>query len=108
MRKRLPHRIEVQSYSVTTSATGDRSQKTWTTDETVWGHMRPLSGFKGFIADRQKTEVTHVCDMYYYADSPLASKARLVKDSENYSISWVEEVDGRTHWLRVFCKRIDP
>lgn len=108
MRKRLPHRVEVQTYSVTTSATGDRSGKTWTTAQTVWGHMRPTSGFKGKIADRVTAEVTHVCDLYYYADTPINSKDRLRKESETYGITYIEEVDGRTHWLRIFCKRVDP
>jgi SPP1 family predicted phage head-tail adaptor len=108
MRKRLPHRIDVQSYTVTTTATGDRSGKTWTTLQTVWGDMKPLSGFQGNIAGRSMTEVSHVCDMYYYATTPLKSRDRLVKDSENYSITWVEEIDGLTRSLRVFCKRVDP
>jgi len=108
MRKRLPHRITVQTYSVTTSATGDRSGKTWTAYKTVWGHMKPISGFRGFIADRQATKVTHVCDMYYNEDQALKSRDRLVKDSENYSISWVEEVDGRTRHVRAFCEKVDP
>lgn len=91
MRKRLPHRIEVQTYSVTTSATGDRSGKTWTRSSTVWGHMRPTSGYTGDIAGRDMSIVSHVCELYYNEDTPLNAKDRLVKDSENYSIQWIEE-----------------
>jgi SPP1 family predicted phage head-tail adaptor len=108
MRKRLPHRIAVQTYSVTTSATGDRSNKVWTTIRTVWGEMKPSSGYRGQIAGKAATEVTHVCEMYYHEDTPLNTKDRLVWGAENYGITYVEEVDGRTRHVRVFCKRIDP
>jgi len=108
MRKRLPHRVAVQTFSVTTSATGDRSGKTWATSSTVWAHMKPLSGFKGDIAGRDVSQVSHVCDMYYNEDTALNAKDRLLMDSENYAIQWVEEVNGRTHEVRVFCRRVDP
>lgn len=107
MRKRLPHRIEVQKFTAVESQYGDRSGRTWATDRTEWGHMKPLSGFEGRIAGRDVSQVTHVCEMYYNPGDPLKPKDRLRWQSENYSITWIENVDGRDHSIRVFCRRVD-
>lgn len=70
--------------------------------------MKPTSGYTGDIAGRDMSIVSHVCELYYNEDTPLNAKNRLVKDSENYSIQWIEEVDGRTRHVRAFCRRVDP
>ena len=107
MRQRRPHRVTVQRFTASVSSNYDASGRTWTDLRTVWANMMPLSGFRGSLAGRDVSKVSHVCEMAYDPSDALRAADRLSYGSETYSINWIDNVHGLKREVRAFCQRID-
>lgn len=55
---KLRHRVELQTATDTTAASGQISQ-TWATTLTVWADVRPVSAYESFQAQQLQAEITH-------------------------------------------------
>lgn len=104
---RRPHRVKVERFTAALTDNYDASGRTWAEVRTVWAWMLPLSGFKGTLAGRDVSKVSHVCEMLYDPSDPLRPADRLVYGGENYAIEWIENVRGLKREVRAFCRRVD-
>jgi len=99
---RLRHRVEVQTLSGSTSASGrGLSQKTFTTAETVRADVQFLNGREGLLAKQLVPSATHRVHVRY--SSNIDETARLKFGSRYLNIISVERVDERQREMWLLC-----
>ena len=79
----LRHRLAVQTFSESRDSQGGVT-KSWSTDSTVWGSIRPLSGKELVSAQQVDAKVTHKIEIRYY--SGLDTTYRIQNDSRTFNI----------------------
>jgi len=88
----LRHRIAIQSASESRDSMGGVTYS-WSTDDTVWGHIRPLSGKELVEAKQIDARVTHKIIIREY--SSLTPSHRFQNDSRNFNISSILNIQER-------------
>lgn len=98
---RLRHRVAIQTAATSRTDSGFATQ-TWTTQETVWASVEPISGRELMEADQVEGAVTHRVRMRYTANA--TRKARLVHDSRTLEILAVIDKQDRNSELELLCQ----
>ena len=98
----LRHRLTLQYPVETRTASGDVSV-VWTTDSTVWGAIKPISG-KEYIAASQTQNETDVRVLMRY-HATIAPTWRVVNDGLAYSIHSIINSDTRDSVMTLMCSQ---
>ena len=98
---RLKHRVSIQTQSTTLDTYGEPSDS-WSTDETVWAAIEPVSGAERDIGEGLAGSVSHRVLMRYTANA--TPKKRLLFGSRVLGIVSVLNHDEQDEYLRIFCK----
>ena len=96
---KLRHRIEIQSY--TTVREGGQNVKTWSTRETLWAWVRPMSGREKMNAQQVAAEITHKILIRYY-DS-LAPTNRIKFGGRYFDINFIADYDEKNEFMEIMC-----
>ena len=99
----LRHRIAIQTIDTTRDAIGGQATS-YTTVETVWGGIRPLSGREAFNAKAADADVTHEITIRRYEG--LTAKHRLYHDSRAFNIDSVRNIEERDRLMICLCKEV--
>lgn len=105
MINKMWRRATIQERSVT-RVKGVKTDNGWTTVETVYCSLRPLTSAELRIADQNGEIVSHEVWMRYRddlgtGDVELTPDFKLVIDSQDFEIRSVENVDFRNEWYRL-------
>lgn len=104
---KLRQRIELQTSTPTTSASGAITDS-WATTMTVWADVRPVSTYETFMAHQLQAEITHRIRIRY--SSTLVtdyikglSKKRIKWGNRYFRIEGHRRVDEVSQWLDLTC-----
>lgn len=100
---KLRHRLAIQSRSWTVDDIGERTG-TWSTLDTVWGQVRPLSGSETMRAQQAQMDVTHEITIRYgtyfgSSDTELLPEYRFVYDGRFFRIRSIVNPEERNIML---------
>lgn len=100
----LRHRLAIQNSVASQDEYGDDSVRTFSTDETVWGSVEPLSGRELLNAQQVQAETTHRIRIRYTTNA--TSESRILFKSRTFEIvsliNWLE----KNCRLELLCKEI--
>lgn len=97
---RLRHRVAIQSQSTTLDDYGEATGS-WTTENTVWAAVEPVSGSERDIGEGKAGVVSHRVVMRYNTD--VSPKNRLLFGSRVLNINSVLNHNERDERLALFC-----
>ena len=97
----LRHRIAIQSATETQNVYGEKI-KSWSTDVTVWGSIRPLRGQERFLAQQISPEVTH--KIIIRGGQTVTPANRLLFNSRYFYIESPLDADERGIFMELLCK----
>lgn len=100
-----PLRKQVALKSKGTSA-DDYGQpiETFTTYDTVWAQIDPMTGRELMNAQQQSGEITHKVKIRYHSSVVITD--RVIFDSRTLEIIFIRNVQERNHWQELLCKEI--
>ena len=101
MAGKLRHRVAIQSLSESLDSYGEPDEG-WTTAETVWASIEPVSGNELDVGDGQTGIVTHRVFMRYTANA--TPKKRLLFGSRVFGIESVLNHEERNEYLQLRCR----
>jgi len=102
---KLRHRIELQSNAPTQDSYGEPIAS-WTTDDTVWASIEPLSGRELLRAQEVHAEVTTRIRVRYpgaLGASTLTADDRIKHGARIFEIAAVINPDERDRELELLC-----
>lgn len=94
----LNHRIELQSQASGQSSTG-QPNGAWSTYDTVWASIEPISGREYFNASGERAEVTHKIKLR--SGPSVLPKHRALFGSRVFNIRSVLNLEERGRWLQL-------
>ena len=97
----LRHRVSIQAESTAVDTYGEPTHS-WSTDETVWAMVEPLSGNEQDVGEGQVGIITHRVMMRYTANA--SPKKRLLFGSKVLGIVTVINHMERDEHLVLECK----
>lgn len=97
---KLRHRIELQNY--TTVRKGGQKVKTWSTYDTVWAWIRPMSGKEQLSAKQVTAEITHKVTIRYHATIAVTDKIKF--GTRYFDINFIGNYDERNIYMEIMCK----
>lgn len=100
---KLRHRLELQSPSKTRGSMGEVTT-VWTTQSTVWGSLRPLSGKEREEATQTNEEVNYRARIRY--NSSIDSEWRIVNNSNTYEITTILNFDELDELMIIDLRRV--
>jgi len=98
---KLRHLINIQSYTTTADATGQKI-KTWTTANTVWAWIRPMSGRELMTSQQAVGEITHKITIRY--DDSIDITNRIKFGTRYFDINFIANYDERNEFMEIMCK----
>ena len=102
---KLRHRLDIQNCATSSGETQDtfgEPIRTWTTSETVWASVEPLTGRERFQAQQVQPEVTHKVKMRY--NTSVNAKSRLLYGSRVLQVEAVMNPEERNAEFEILCK----
>ena len=100
---KLRHRLILQSPTQTQGATGEITI-TYSTSETVWGSLRPLTGKESEAAGQVSEELNYRAVIRYNGN--IATEWRISHDSKTYEIVSILNIDEIDRTMMLDLKRI--
>lgn len=100
---KLDKYVELQNYTEAPDATG-HGVKTWATYDSVWAHLRTLSGNERIAAQQVKAIQTHEITIRYRSDVQV--NHRVVYGSRIWDIKDVRDIDEQNREIRMRCVEI--
>jgi SPP1 family predicted phage head-tail adaptor len=97
----LRHRVSIQSASEANSY-GEVSQS-WSTEATMWGEVRPLSGRELDDARQRKALATHAVTVRGDSAVTITPKKRILFGARVFSIEYVIDPDERGISKQIQC-----
>tara|TARA_R100000655_G_scaffold71369_1_gene109739 strand:+ start:7904 stop:8224 length:321 start_codon:yes stop_codon:yes gene_type:complete len=98
----LRHRVSIQTESSSVDTYGEPTHS-WSTDETVWAMVEPVSGNEQSVGEGQSSIITHRVMMRYTANA--TPKKRLLFGSKILGIESVINDLERNEFLILQCKQ---
>ena len=98
---KLRHEIIIQSYTTVPDVIG-HPVKTWTTRDTVWAWVRPMSGREIMSAQQPVGEITHKVTIRY--QSAIAVTDRIKFGTRYFDINFIGNYDERNEFMEIMCK----
>ena len=102
MRRRMPHRVTVQTLTTSLDAYGSESE-TWADEQDAWAEVSPISGNELRLAGRLVPTATHVVRMHWDPALPLTTSKRILYGDTPLNIHYVENVGERSRWVKAYC-----
>lgn len=102
MRRRMPHRVTVQTLTTSKDSYGTITE-TWADERDAWAEVQPLSGNELRLAGRVVPMATHTIRLHWDPALPITTAKRIVRGTTVYNIHYVENVAERDRWVRVYC-----
>lgn len=99
---KLRHRVEIQADAGATQDSFGAETASWTTSETIWANVEPLSGQELERAQQVAAEVTHQVTCRYR--STLTRKNRIKFGTRYFDINAVMNAGERNIEQRLLCK----
>ena len=100
---RLRHRLVVQHEEESQDTYGGVT-RTWTTLDTVWGSVEPLSGKELIEAQQLDATLTHRIRIRYLAN--VTETCRITFDSRTFEIQTVRNFSERNREMELLCKEV--
>lgn len=97
----LRHSVAIQNGAETTDSKGGFTVA-WSTVETVWADIRPISSKDEFSAGQVGSEVTHRVVLRYTANA--THKRRILWGSRKFNIVSIRNWNERNEFLLLQCK----
>jgi len=97
---RLRHRLVLQSKSEARDSYG-AVPITWTTEDTVWGGIEPLTGKELFVQQQVQSEAS--VRIVLRSRSGIDPSWRVVNGGEVYAIDSVLDDDESAHFTTLMC-----
>ena len=97
---RMRHRVTIQRRTQAQDGVGQPTD-TWTTGETVWAAVRPLSGREFYAQSGEHAEITH--EVTFRHGVTVAAQDRIVHDSRNLDVVSVINVHERDRFIVARC-----
>ena len=98
---RLRHRVSIQTQSTTLDSYGEPSDS-WSTDDTVWAAIEPVSGSERDIGEGLAGIVSHRVIVRYL--SGLTPKSRILFGSRVLGITSILDQDEKNEYMKLMCK----
>ena len=98
---KLRHRVAIQSQATTLNTYGEPDQ-TWSTDETVWASIDPVSGNETMSAESIQSIISHTVTMRYTSNA--SAKKRLLFGARVFGILSVIDNMERNRMLVLDCE----
>ncbi len=99
----LRHRLAIQSKTNSVTAHGSFTEN-WSTDDTVYGAVLPLTGKEFFADDSVESNVSHRIVIRYY--SGLTASQRFLWGSRAFNIVAVLNTEERNRKMLVMCLEV--
>ena len=96
----LQYRVEIQQPTSTRDAMG-QPVMSWTTSQTRWAGIIPLTSREAFFAKSVRPEVSHRITMRWF--DGLEHSNRIKMDARIFDIASIINVDEGNHTLQVDC-----
>ena len=96
----LQYRMEIQTPTSTRDAMG-QAVMSWTTSQTRWAGIIPLTSREGFFAKSVRPELSHRITLRWFAG--LEHGHRIKMDARIFNIASIINVDEGDHTLQVDC-----
>ena len=100
---KLRHRLILQTETQTQGATGEVTSS-YSTDTTVWGSLRPVSGRELEQARQISEEITYKAEIRFY--SGLTTEHRISHDSRTFEIVTILNHDERDEKQILLLKEV--
>ena len=100
---KLRHRLILQSPTQTQGSTGE-PVITYSTSETVWGSLRPMTGKEISAANQISEEINYRAIIRYNGN--IASEWRISHDSKTYEVVSILNIDEIDRTMILELKRI--
>lgn len=99
----LKHRVELQSPNTAPDSAGWVGDD-WTTVETVWSRIEPLSGREQMLAAQRQAETTHRITLRYSSEiAALDSSWRVLYGSRAFVIDEVRNMGEGDRMFELIC-----
>lgn len=101
----MRERVMVQKEVDNPDNAGGGLQPTWTTIETVWAQISPVSSATRIMTMDQALQITHRVTMRYLSALavPAASRYRLIWNGAEMRIAGVTNPDARQRFIEIMC-----
>ena len=100
----LDHRLVLQAPTVTRGAAGGVA-KSFTTDSTVWGSIKPLSGKEYLVIGQTQNQITNKIVIRYHAT--IRANWRIVDAGDSpqtiYTIHFIDKGFKRQRMMTLLC-----
>ena len=100
----LRHRLAIQNAAASQDEYGDDSDRTFSTDETVWGSVEPLNGRELLNAQQVQAETTHRIRIRYTTNA--VSESRILFENRTFEIVSLINRKEKKCMLEILCKEI--
>lgn len=97
---KLRHRIVIQKPTLSTDSIGGKTE-TWSTLDTVFAAIEPVSANQTWMAERLEHRVTHKITIRYRDD--LTSDMRIYFDSRYFYIQGFRKILETDHWSEIMA-----
>lgn len=103
MARRLPHRVQVQTFTTVVGTDGTEA-RTFANNRERSARLTPLMGGERLLGGRDFPEATHMIEMHYDPKVTLSTGDRITHNSINYDIQYVEVVGERNREMKIVVK----
>jgi len=100
----LDQRVELQKFTRSPDGQGGFTE-TWTTEATVWAHVRPQTGREREFADRQTAEAGYLVVIRYRDDVDETWRFKWLNTGRLMNIRYVQQRGGRELYLPIEAER---
>ncbi len=97
----LRHRLQLQSVTITQSASGEPTE-TWRTVDTIWGGLRPISQRERASVREPLADADYVVPVRYRSN--LTPRMRLLLGDRTFDILGAQDPDDRNRELHLYCR----
>lgn len=104
--RKAKHRIEIQSPSEAVDDFGSAVQ-TWSTDNTVWAQIKPMSGNERVVHERLEGSATHTFKIRYLSSLDAVTEyenTRIVWDSRTFNVRYVKNIDTMNEFMEIVAE----
>lgn len=100
---KLNKRVMIQELTTSIDA-GGGADESWTTYETVWANVKPITGKTLYYAQQIESTVDHEIRIRYL--SGVKTDMRVTVDSRTFEIKNILDYDGRKQELTLLAQEV--
>jgi SPP1 family predicted phage head-tail adaptor len=98
---KLRHKVSFQNYATAQDDAG-QPVKTWSTYDSVWAWIRPLSGREKMAAQQPVAEMSHEITIRYHGS--ITVNDRIKYGSRYFYINFIGNYDENNAFMKIICR----